>query len=72
MDAASYFKLFAELLKTNSPTVDGAMMVGKLAKIGIVPGQDSDASKLDPAVAKGVAEVPKVANVRESNAALYS
>ena len=28
-------------------------MVAKLAKIGIVPGQDFDASKLDPAVAKG-------------------
>ncbi len=26
-------------------------MVAKLAKIGIVPGQDFDASKLDPAVA---------------------
>jgi hypothetical protein len=72
MDAASYFKLFAELLKTNSPTADDAMMKGKLAKIGIVPGQDSDASKLDSAVTKGAAEVPKVANVRESNAALYS
>ena len=33
-------------------------MVAKLAKIGIVPGQEFDASKLDPAVAKGLAEVP--------------
>ena len=63
MDAASYFKLFAELLKTNSPTADDAMMKGKLAKIGIVPGQDSDASKLDPAIATGLAEVPKATNV---------
>ena len=36
-------------------------MVAKLAKIGIVPGQDFDASKLDPAVAKGLAGVPKPA-----------
>ena len=62
MDAASYFKLFAQLLKTNPPTPDDAPMVAKLAKIGIVPGQDFDASSLDPAVAKGLAEVPKVAN----------
>jgi hypothetical protein len=62
MDAASYFKLFSELLKTNPPTAEDAPMVAKLATIGIVPGQDFDASKLDPAVAKGLAEVPKPAN----------
>ena len=40
MDAASHFKLFAELLKTNPQTAYDAMMVRKPAKIGIVPGQD--------------------------------
>jgi hypothetical protein len=59
MDAATYFKLFAELLKSNPPTAEDAPMVAKLAKIGIVPGQDFDASKLDPVVAKGLAEAPK-------------
>ncbi|HQR11315.1 MAG TPA: DUF1254 domain-containing protein [Casimicrobiaceae bacterium] len=54
MDGAAYFKLFAELLKANPPTADDAPMVAKLAKIGIVPGKDFDASKLDPAVLKGV------------------
>jgi hypothetical protein len=62
MDAASYFALFAQLLKTNPPTAEDAPMVATLAKIGIVPGQDFDASKLDPAVAKGLAGVPKPAN----------
>jgi hypothetical protein len=61
MDAAAYFKLFAELMKTNPPAADDAPMVVKLAKIGIVPGQDFDASKLDPAVAKGLAASPKPA-----------
>jgi hypothetical protein len=61
MDAASYFKLFAELLKTNPPTAEDAPMVARLAKIGIVPGQDFDASKLDPAVAKGLAGAPEPA-----------
>ena len=55
MDAASYFKLFAQLMKTNPPVAEDAPMVAKLASIGIVPGQDFDASKLDPAVAKGLA-----------------
>ncbi|HET7318640.1 MAG TPA: DUF1254 domain-containing protein [Nitrospirota bacterium] len=59
MDGAAYFKLFAELLKTNPPAAEDAPMVAKLAKIGIVPGQDFDASKLDPAVAKGIADAPK-------------
>jgi len=61
MDAASYFKLAAQLMKTNPPTAEDAPMVAKLAKIGIVPGQDFDASKLDPAVAKGLAAAPKPA-----------
>jgi len=61
MDAASYFKLFAQLLKANPPVAEDAPMVAKLAKIGIVPGRDFDASKLDPAVAKGLAAAPKPA-----------
>jgi hypothetical protein len=59
MDAATFFTLFAQLMKTNPPTAEDAPMVVRLAKIGIVPGQDFDVSKLDPATAKGLAEVPK-------------
>jgi hypothetical protein len=61
MDAAAYFKLFAELLKTNPPGAEDAPMVAKLAKIGVVPGQDFDAAKLEPEVAKGLAGAPKPA-----------
>ncbi len=61
LDAAAYFKLVAELMKTNPPNADDAPMVAKLAKIGIVPGQDFDASKLEPAVSKGLARAPKPA-----------
>jgi len=61
LDAAAYFELFAELLKTNPPAAEDAPMVQKLAKIGIVPGQDFDASRLDPAVAKGMARAPEPA-----------
>jgi hypothetical protein len=61
LDGAAYFKLFAELLKTNPPAAEDAPMVAKLAKIGIVPGQDFDATKVEPAVAKGIAGAPKPA-----------
>ena len=61
MDGAAYFKHFAELLKTNPPTAEDAPMVAKLAKLGIVPGQDFDASKLDPSTAAGIAKSPKPA-----------
>jgi hypothetical protein len=61
LDGAAFFKLFAELLKTNPPSAEDAPMVAELAKIGIVPGQDFDSAKLDPAVAKGIAAAPKPA-----------
>jgi hypothetical protein len=61
LDATAYFKRFAELLKANPPVAEDAPMVAKLAKLGIVPGQDFDAAKLDPAVAKGMARAPKPA-----------
>ena len=61
MDGAAYFKLLAELLKTNPPAAEDAPMVVKLAKVGIVPGQDFDVSKLDPAVTKALQTVPKAA-----------
>jgi len=66
LDGAAYFKLFAELMKANPPAAEDAPMVAKLAKIGIVPGQDFDASKLDPAVAKGIAAAPKPAQEKIS------
>ena len=61
LDANAYFKLLAELMKTNPPSAADAPMVEKLAKIGIVPGQDFDPAKLDAAVAKGMAKAPKPA-----------
>lgn len=59
LDAVAYFKLLAELMKTNPPAPEDAPMIEKLALIGIVPGQDFDISKLDPSVAKGLEGAPK-------------
>jgi hypothetical protein len=46
MDAAAYFTLLAKLMKDNPPSAADAPYVAKFARIGIVPGQDFDASKL--------------------------
>src|SRR5262245_58123116 len=64
MDAATYFTLFAHLLKTNPPAAEDAPVTAKIATIGIVPGQDFDASKLDPAVAHAVAHAVKPAQAK--------
>jgi hypothetical protein len=56
LDAVSYFKLLAELMKNNPPAAADAPMLAKMAKIGIVPGA-FDASKLDAAAVK---DVPKL------------
>ena len=60
LGAPEYFKLFARLLKTNPPAQADAPMVAKLARIGIVPGQDFDPSKLPAAANTGIAMAPKL------------
>ncbi len=60
MDAGAYFKLFAQLLKDNPPAKDDAPILARIAQVGIVPGQEFDIAKLDPAVAQGLNDVPKL------------
>jgi uncharacterized protein (TIGR03000 family) len=64
MNAATYFTLLAALMKDNPPAEADAAMVANLARIGIVPGQDFDMSKLDPAAAKGLERAPGEAQVK--------
>jgi hypothetical protein len=64
LSGEAYFALMAKLLKDNPPVTEDAPMVAKLAKLGIVPGQDFDMSKLDAATAKAVQDAPK-AGVKE-------
>jgi hypothetical protein len=61
MDVWSYFRLLAALMQDNPPAAADAPMVAKMAKLGIVPGQDFDVGKLDVAVAKALLDVPQVA-----------
>ena len=48
MDPIEFFAAFANAMKKNPPHPEDAPMVRDLARIGIVPGQDFDASKLSP------------------------
>ncbi len=61
MDAVAYFTLLAELMKTNPPSAADAPALAKFARIGLVPGQDFDASKLRADFAK---RIPEIANDR--------
>jgi len=58
LDAVSYFTLLAELMKANPPTPADADTVARFARIGLVPGQDFDKSKLK---ADFVARIPHIA-----------
>jgi len=57
MDAVEYFTLLARLLKVNPPYAADAPEVARFARIGLVPGQDFDASKLKADFVKRVPQV---------------
>lgn len=46
MSAVQYFTLLAQLMKRNPPVSADAPALARFARIGLVPGQDFDASKL--------------------------
>jgi len=58
MDAVEYFTLLAKLMKNNPPYAADAPEMARFARIGLVPGQDFDASKLK---ADFVKRVPQAA-----------
>jgi hypothetical protein len=57
MDAVAYFTLLAQLMKTNPPSPADAPVLAKYAKIGLVPGEDFDASKLRADFVKRIPEI---------------
>jgi hypothetical protein len=57
MDAVAYFTLLCKLMKDNPPAAADAPQLAKFVGIGIVPGQDFDASKLKADFLKRVPEV---------------
>ena len=57
----AYFTELAKLMKTNPPTAQDAPIVARMAKIGLVPGQDFDPSKLGVLEREAIKIVPKFA-----------
>jgi hypothetical protein len=64
MGVMEYFNYLAKLMKTNPPADADAPMVATMAKIGLVPGQDFDASKLGAFDKEAIKAVPKLAQVK--------
>ena len=61
LDVAAYFNLMTQLMKDNPPAAEDAPIVARMAKIGIVPGQPFDLTKLSPEVQAALKGVPKAA-----------
>jgi hypothetical protein len=57
LSAVDYFTLLAELMKTNPPAPEDATELARFARIGLVPGKDFDASKLQASFAKRIPQV---------------
>ncbi|MBR0784128.1 DUF1254 domain-containing protein [Bradyrhizobium iriomotense] len=57
MDTTAYFTLLCKLMKDNPPAAADAPQLARFARIGIVPGQDFDASKLKADFVKHVPEI---------------
>jgi hypothetical protein len=64
MDVVAYFTYLAQLMKTNPPAAEDAPMVASMAKIGLVPGQDFDPSKLGAFDKEAIKAVPKLAQAK--------
>lgn len=64
MGIDEYFTYLAWLMKDNPPAQADAPMVAQMAKIGLVPGQDFDPSKLRRFDQELVKAVPKIAQAK--------
>jgi hypothetical protein len=64
MDITAYFNYLAQLMKTNPPSADDAPLVARMAKIGLVPGQDFDPSKLGVFDKEAIKAVPKLGQAK--------
>lgn len=62
LSADEYFNLLAKLMKDNPPAVGDSAILAKMAKLGIVPGQPFDGSRLGPVAKEAFSTVPKLAN----------
>ena len=61
LGAAPYFARLALLMKDNPPTPQDRTMVNRMAKIGLIPGQEYDMKKLDPKILRALERAPQLA-----------
>ena len=62
MGAAGYFNLMAKLMGGDAkPAAADGPILARMARIGIVPGQQFDMSKLDSAVQEALKDIPQTA-----------
>lgn len=59
LDAEQYFKLLSELLKNNPPSPADSLILTKMKRIGLVPGENFDISKLSPKTLKAIRKGPE-------------
>ncbi|MDO4587161.1 MAG: DUF1214 domain-containing protein [Planctomycetia bacterium] len=71
MTTTEFFVEFAELLKKNPPLAEDKDMIAKLAKIGIVPGESFDPTKLDSKSQKLLQYIAPYAQGKIQEAAFY-
>ena len=58
MTAGAFFAYAAEILKLQPPHITDQPIVAEMQRIGFVPGQTFDISKVDPAIRKGLESAP--------------
>jgi hypothetical protein len=61
MTAAQFFATAAEVMKLQPPHITDQPIIARMKRIGIEPGKSFDLSKLDPAIGRGLADVPQAA-----------
>ena len=64
MDTFLFFHYLSQLMKTNPPAPEDAPMVARMARIGLVPGQDFDPGKLLAFLGEEVSTVPQHAQIK--------
>jgi hypothetical protein len=57
MDTTEFFSLLAQVMKNNPPSAADAPALSRFAKIGLVPGNDFDASRLNADVERHIPEL---------------
>jgi hypothetical protein len=61
LSANDFFSLLSQLMKDNPPAAGDVAMIERMFRIGIVPGQEPDFSRLEPAAVRALQGVPRQA-----------